>query len=205
MANTAAQFGFKHVGFLPGYAPDYQLTSGGGVLLSTYSTQIGFGDPIMKLNSTTNQIIQGTGALATTYPIMGIFQGCSFIPSGGGLVQWSPYWPGAASVNATAYWISAPGALFMAAALNTAISSGSIGQGVNFTTGAPTTTGGGYSVATLDQSTISTTAAGTTFNNLPFKVVSLYPGVGNGSDPTTAFNWVWVTFNFQTYRYGSVF
>ena len=61
---------------------------------------------------------------------------------------------------------------------------------------------------TLDQSTISTT------NTLPFQIVALYGstnatgsintgnfgGVGNGSDTTSAYNWVLVTYNNERFR-----
>jgi len=196
VANTQAQFGFKHIGFLPGFAPDYQLAS--FAIASTNATQIGNGDPVTYANATSAFIAQGSGALATTAPIVGIFQGCTYIPSGGGAPVWSPYWPGAAAANATAYVINAPGAIFLVAALNTAIVSTNIGNVVNFTTNTPSTVGGGFSVATIDQSTATTT--GTTVSLLPFRIVSLYPGVGNGSDSTTAYNWAVVAFNYQLNR-----
>ncbi len=197
MANTQAQFGFKHIGYLSGGAPDYQQQT--RLILSTYSTKIGFGDPVYKTNATSNYIIQGTGAIATTQPMEGIFVGCTFTPSGGlGIPQWSPFWPGAAAADATAYIINAPNALFLAAALQTAIVTSNIGWAVNFTTGAPATTGGGYSVATLDQA--SATWTGTTASQLPFKIVQLYQGVGNGSDPSSNYNWVVVTFNNQAFK-----
>jgi hypothetical protein len=197
MANTQTQFGFRHIGFLSGYAPDYQLNN--YQIASTNATKIGYGDPVMKNGTTSAFIIQATAAATATQPIVGIFQGCYYVPSGGGVAPvWSNWWPGAANANATAYVIDAPGALFLAAALNTAISSGSIGNTINFSIGTPSTVGAGLSTATLDQSTLS--APGTTASNLPFKVVSLYQGVGNGSDPTTSFNWAVVTFNFQQWK-----
>ena len=196
MANTQAQFGFQQFGYLPGGAVDYQMSN--AVILSTYSTLIGNGDPVMKTNATSPYIIQATGSLATTAPIMGIFVGCMFQPSGGGAPTWSPYWPGAAAANATAYIINAPNALFKVATLQTAVNSTMIGWVANFTTGSPTTTGGGFSVATIDEATATNT--GTTASMMPFKIVSLYPGIGNGSDPTTNYNWIIVTFNNQTYK-----
>ncbi len=196
MANTAATFGFKHIGYLGGGAPDYQLTP--YTIASTYATNIGFGDPVLLTTAgPTGTVIQATGALATTVPILGIFQGCE-LQTAGNAPTWSPFWPGAAAVNATAYVIDAPNAKFLVAATNTAISSTNIGWACNFTTGSPNTTGGGFSIATIDQSTA--TALGTTASTAPFKILQLYPGVGNGSDPTTAFNWVIVGFNFQLNR-----
>lgn len=197
MANTAAQFGFKHIGFLSGGAVDFQQTP--RAIQSSNATKIGFGDPVMKVNSTSPYITQMPGASVTVQPMEGIFVGCQFTPSGGlGIPQWSPFWPGAASADAIGYIIDAPNALFLVAALQTAILTANIGQLVNFTTGTPSTVGGGYSVATIDQSTA--TSSGTTASALPFRVVSLYQGIGNGSDPTTNFNWVVVGFNNQKNR-----
>lgn len=170
-------------------------------IASTYTTAIGFGDPVLLTTAgPTGTVIQATGALATTMPILGIFQGCSLIPAGGGPPTWSPYWPAAgASVNGTAYVIDNPNAKFLVAAQTTAISSTNIGYNVNFTTAAPNTTGGGFSVAVIDQAS-ATTGQGTTISTMPFKIVGLYQGVGNGSDPLTSFNWAEVTFNFQLYK-----
>lgn len=195
MANTQAQFGFQQTGFLPGSAPDFAQSS--YLIQSTYSTNIGCGDPVMYANATSQFIIQATGALATTGTLVGIFVGCQYTPAGG-IPTWSPFWPGAASTTAVAYVIDAPNAKFRVAALNTAIVAANIGNVVNFTTGQCSTVGGGYSIATIDQSTATTT--GTTASLLPFKIVGLYPGVGNGSDPTTPFNWAVVSFNNQQFR-----
>ena len=60
------------------------------------------------------------------------------------------------------------------------------------------TVGAGLAIATIDQSTA--TSSGTTVQLLPFRITGLYPGVGNGSDPTTAYNWAVVGFNFQLFR-----
>lgn len=188
MANIQSSFGFKHIGYLPGYAPDYQQNT--RLIQTSNTTKIFFGDPVIK-GAGTGYIVQGANNTAT---LEGIFAGCTFIPSTGGPPQWSPFWPGAAAVDATAYLIKSPGALFLAAALNTAIVTANIGANIGFAIGTGVTTGGGFSGATLDQSTITTT------NTLPFEIVSLYQGIGNGSDPSTAYNWAVVTFNNQTYR-----
>lgn len=196
MANTQAAFGFKHIGYLPGGAPDFQLTGSNLLVQSTYSTKIYNCDPVQKLNATSSYIIQGVGgtAAAGTAIIYGVFQGVSYTPSGQP-PSWSPYWPGAAAADANPYVITAPNALFLAATLLTAIVTGNVGQCVGFNTGTGNTTGGGFSGATLDQSTCTSVTT-----TLPFKVVSLYNGVGNGSDPSSNYNWVVVTFNNQLYR-----
>ena len=198
MANTQAQFGFKHLGYLSGGAPDYQLRT--YAVQSTNATKIGFGDPVIMAAGTAASpyIIQATGALATTQPIVGIFQGCEYIPSGGGAPAWSPFYPGSVAQDAIAYVIDAPNAQFLVATLQTAVTSAMIGQVVNFTTGACATVGGGFSIATIDQSTA--TSSGTTTSVLPFRIIGLYAGVGNGSDPTTNYNWAIVAFNYQLNR-----
>ncbi len=196
MANTQARFGFKHIGFLSGGAADYQLQT--RAIQSTYSTLIGYGDPVFKLNATSQYIVQAFGTTVVTTPIVGIFQGCRYTPAGQP-PSWSPYWPGASAVDATAYIVDAPNALFLSATLLTAITTGAIGQNVMFTTGVPATTGGGYSIAVLDAATLGT-AGGTAGSFLPFRVNSMFQGLGNGSDPTSNYNWVVVEFNFQQHR-----
>jgi hypothetical protein len=203
MANTQSTFGFKHQGYLPGGAPDYQLST--YAILKTNATAIGNGDPVSYVNATSvyiTQMVEQSSATgnATTLPVVGIFQGCVYIPSSGlQIPTWSPYWPGVTvSADATAYVMDAPNAKFLVATLQTAVTSANIGNCVNFTTGAPTTTGGGFSIATIDQSTA--TSLGTTALTLPFRILGLYPGVGNGSDPTTNYNWAVVGFNYQLNR-----
>jgi hypothetical protein len=188
MANVQATFGFRQIGFLSGGSPDYQLAT--RAIQSTNTNKIYRGDPVVKSGV---YIIQATTA-NNTATLEGIFDGCVYTPSGGGAPIWSPYWPGAANADATAYIINAPNALFLAAALNTAISSTAIGDNILFNTGTGSTTGGGFSGATLDQSTI------TTNNNAPFQIYSLYQGVGNGSDSTTPYAWAVVAFNNQRFR-----
>lgn len=186
MANTQSAFGFRHIGFLSGAGPDYQLAT--RPVLATNTTKIFFGDPVTKNGVYIQQ------ATSTTTVLEGIFQGCTYIPSGGGAPVWSPYWPGAAAADATAYVINAPNALFLAAALNTAVSSTTVGNGIAWATGTGSTVGGGFSGFTVDaNSTSNATTA-------PFQVYSLYQGVGNGSDPTTPYNWVVVTFNSQRFK-----
>jgi hypothetical protein len=197
VANVQAQFGFKQTGYLGGGAPDYQLRT--YAISSSNATGIGFGDPVGYVNTTSPFITQYTAALATAMPIVGIFQGCTFVPAAGGAPVWSPFWPPAAQgSNGTAYVIDAPNAQFLVAAQNTAITTANIGNCVTFSSGACQTTGGGFSVATIDAN--SATATGTTSSLLPFRILGLYPGVGNGSDATTPFNWAIVGFNFQMNR-----
>jgi hypothetical protein len=202
MSNTAATFGFRHIGYLSGNAVDYQLAT--RLIASSNTTSIYFGDPVVKV-ATTQYIAQ---AANNTTVLEGIFQGCMLIPSTGGAPTFSPYYPGAAGADVTAYVMNAPGALFMAAATNTNIPNTAIGENIGFSIGTGSTFGGCFSGATLDQSTISTT------NTLPFQIVALYGstnatgsintgnfgGVGNGSDTTSAYNWVVVCFNSERFK-----
>lgn len=182
MANTQAAFGFRHIGYLGGGSPDYQLST--GLILSSNTTKIFRGDPVVRTVST-GKIAQASN---NTETIVGIFDGCMYTPTGG-IPQWSPYWPGAASVDATAYFIDATNALFMAAALNTSIVTANIGENVGYAIGTGNTTNG-FSGATIDQSTLNTT------NTLPFRVGQ----IGNGSDPSTAYGWAVVAFNSQNFK-----
>lgn len=188
MANQQSAFGLRHNGFLSGAGPDYQLST--RLIQSTNTTKIFSGDPVIK-GAASNYIVQ---AALNTSILEGIFQYCVYTPVGGGLPQWSNFWPGTAASDSTAYLINAPLATFVGAALNTAIVTANIGDNIGFSVGTGSTSGGSFSGFTLDQSTINTT------NTLPFQIVSMYLGIGNGSDPTTAYNWVVVTFNNQRFK-----
>ena len=189
MANVQAAFGFRHIGFLPGYAPDYQQLT--RAIQSSNTTKIFNGDPVVK-QTTSSYIIQ---AASTATILEGIFVGCNYVPTGGTLtLQPSPFWVGSAASDATGYLINSPGALFLVAALNTAIVTSNIGGNIGWATGTGSTVGGGFSGFTVDAATI------TTSNVAPFQIVDLYKGVGNGSDPTTPYNWCVVTFNNQRFR-----
>jgi hypothetical protein len=192
VANTQATFGFRHIGYLPGGSPDYQLST--GIIASGNATKIFRGDPVVRSTST-GKIQQGSN---NTENLVGVFDGCMYTPVGG-YPQWSPYWVGAAGADATAYIISAPNALFLAAALNTSIVTANIGENVGYAIGTGNTATG-VSGATVDQSTLNTT------NTLPFRVVDVCNGtgnfgiVGNGSDPSSAYGWCVVAFNNQNFK-----
>lgn len=196
MANTQAQFGFQQFGYLPGGAPDYQLSK--YAIQSTYATAIYFGDPVVKsaalggLGGAYIQPATGTGSLTA---ILGIFQGCQYVPKGGS-PQWFPWYPPtAAGADTVAYVIDAPNALFRVAALLTAVPGSAVGQNIGYSTGAGgTTVGGGFSTFTVDQSLLTTGSVA------PFQVYSLYPGVGNGADSSSNFNWIIVSFNSQRFN-----
>ncbi len=195
MANTQAQFGFKHIGYLGGGAPDFAPGRPYSIQ-STFSTKIWFGDPVVK--SASSQYIQPASGTGNLTAIAGIFNGCFYVPSGGGAPVYSPWWPASQQTDATALVIDAPNAKFLVASLLTSVPATAFGQNIGFSTGAGGTTFGmGLSTFTVDQSTL------TTGSTAPFQVVGLYQGIGNGSDPTTNFNWIEVTFNQQRFRAGA--
>lgn len=198
MANTQTAFGFRHIGYLGGGSPDYQMST--GLIASANTTKIFRGDPVIRATAT-GKIEQATNASSTTYStnIVGIFDGCQYTPVGGTPV-WSPFWNGGgASADPTAYIIDAPNALFMVAALNTSIVTANIGENVSFVTGTGNSVNG-FSGATIDQSSLNTT------NTLPFRIVAPvtasgnFGQIGNGNDPSTPYGWAIVTFNNQNFK-----
>jgi len=211
MANTQANFGFRHVGDLTGAAPTYQYST--YAIQKSTASAIGFGDPVIRVANSTAYITLSTPNAATTNPIIGIFYGCQYQPTSGPTV-WSPSYPGGAisQGDIIAYVCDSPNAVFLAATLQTSLSTADVGKVINFSGGAPSTVGQQLSTATLDQGTLNSTG-GTALRPEPFKVVGIYGatiggygtnygGVGNGTDQTTNYNWAFVTFNAQINKLG---
>lgn len=190
MANTLAPFGFKHVGYLEGHAPNFAPQP--RQIAYNNATQIFRGDPVVSLS--TGFIAQATPG---TTQIAGVFDSCTYYSVAQGRQVWSNYWPGndvATNAVVTAYIISSPSALFLAQSNGSPITVADVGSNVNFAIGTGNPIGGGFSGATINQATLATT------NTLPFRIYSLYAGVGNGSDTTSNFNWAVVAFNNQDFK-----
>lgn len=192
--NTTGNMGFKHIGYLPGYAPDYQLNSPQTVQ-SSNSTAIYHGDPVIYSGGYIYAATAGTSS--TTGTIQGIFDSCVYVDSTGRTVQ-SPYCP--ASQTATCYIISAPGALFLAQSNNTALTQSNVNKNIGFVTGTGSTYTGlsGYF---LDAGNIATTSS------YPFRIVRLYSdyvpsATGINGANASAYNMAIVTFNGQDFRAG---
>lgn len=188
MANTFAPFGFQHVGYIDGHAPNYANTE--KLVAQGNATQIFAGDPVTQLN--TGYVTRST---AGTTQIHGVFLGCNYLASAGGVV-YSRYWPGSgAASDATCQVISDPTALFLVQA-NGQTTQAMEGQNIQFAlgTGNVSTQGSG---AYVDTTTVATT------NTLPFRVWKLYtygaPGA-NGSDQTTPYGYMLVTYNNQDFK-----
>ncbi|HQU24993.1 MAG TPA: hypothetical protein PKX13_12010 [Acidiphilium sp.] len=160
----------------------------------TYATAIYHGDPVVS--ESTGYIQQ---AAPGTTQIAGIFAGCKYLSVSQGRTLWSSYWPGAdAAQDVECYIIDDPSAVFTVQANGGPVALADVGSNVNFAIGTGTASSG-MSGATLDASTIATTAT------LPFRIVgyvgdNMFSGAGPGSDPTTAYNYVFVTFNNQDFK-----
>lgn len=190
MTNTLAPFGFKHIGYLEGQAPNFAPQP--RLIAFDNATKIYRGDPVVSL--TTGYIAQAT---AGTTQIAGIFDSCTYLSVAQGRQVWSNYWPGSDVASGgviTAYVITSPQAIFLAQSNGTAIGVQDIASNVNFAIGTGSTIGGGFSGATIDQTTLATT------NTLPFRIYSLYAGIGNGSDTSSNFDYAVVTFNNQDFK-----
>lgn len=190
MANTTGYMGFKHIGFLPGYAPDYQLMA--KKTLGTNATAICRGDPVVFSSGYIIRAQNGTAA------IDGVFDGCQYTDSSGNTINASRL---PASQTATVYIISAPGATFLAQSNGTALTQANVNNNIGFVTGTGQTIGGGFSLYQLDAGNVSTAVS------YPWRIVNLYsdnaPSTVNGADNTTSYNMAVVTFNSMDFRAGA--
>lgn len=192
MANVLAPFGFRWAQQLGGVAPNAAQKM--RRISASYATAIFHGDPV---TSQASGYIQRSAAGTTQ--IAGIFAGCKYVSLSQGRTVWNNYWPGSdAASDPEAYIIDDPKSVFMVQANGGPVALADVGSNANFAlgTGIPAS---GMSGATLDAGTVATT------NTLPFRIVGyvgdgVFPGVGNGSDPTTAYNYVFVTFNNQDFN-----
>lgn len=189
MANTNAPFGFSYVGTIDGRTQN--AAQAVRQIDPTYATAIYKGDPV---TSGTDGYI--TVSSAGTTQIAGIFLGCSYFSSAVGRTIWSPYWPGVsigAGNTVTAWICNDPTAVFQVQAGGTAIGLAHIDANVQFNLGtgdALTGRSGAYVESPSDT------------NTLPFRVVGLYtaPPGANGTDSTSAYNQLFVTFNNQDFK-----
>ena len=192
MPNTLAPFGFTHVGYIGGQSPAGEQSV--RKIASSNSTAIYAGDPVTSLS--TGYIARST---AGTTQVAGIFVGCKFLSTSQKRTVWLPYWPGSdAAADAEAYIIDSPLAIFkvQAGGSTTAVGFANIMENANFALGTGNASTG-LSGAYLDQTTL---AAATT--TLPFRIINLVqdPPGANGTDTTSAYNHVLVTFNAQDFR-----
>lgn len=192
MANTQAPFGFSPEGTVGGSTPNFRLSA--RKIASTNTTPIFTGDAVVPVSGPVTGYI--TQATAGTTAIAGIFWGCRYLSASQGRVVWSRMWPGAdANGDVTAYVIDDPQAVFMVQAGGTAIGLTAQNMNVQLAVGTGNTTTGQSGMFVQNPSTTAT---------LPFTVVGFVtdPAGAPGTDITTAYNNVLVTFNNQIFRAG---
>lgn len=181
MANTNAPFGFRqYSGY--GSAPTYEQVT---MLIANGNTNpIFFGDAVIPLSTGYIDV-----ATASTVQMAGIFAGCTYFSTSQKRVVWSNYWPGSgATGDITAYVINDPNAKFLVQAGGSAIGIADINANVQLNAGTGSTTTGISGMYVESPNTTST---------LPFRVVGLVttPPGANGTDYTSAYNYVIVAFN----------
>lgn len=163
--NTYAPNGFQMVNQFQGYAPNYTLTT--RLIAKANTNKIGYGDVVRSLTTGYIDI-----AATTNTQVLGVFFGCQYYDtaqqSGFGQ-QFSRQWTGVTTSTSDilAFVCQDPTAVFQAQVSGTTpITTSSIGLNVNFTAnGSPNSIG--FSVAAVDQTTVSTT------NTLPFRIIGL--------------------------------
>lgn len=160
------------------------------------ATPIFRNDPVVSLSS--GYVAQAT-EVAGGAQFAGFFVGCQYISVSQQRTVWSNYWPGADAVSdPECYILDDPNAVYMVQANAGPVGLADVQMNANFALGTGNTSSG-LSGATLDVSTIATTAT------LPLRIIGyvgdgFFPGVGPGSDPTTAYNYVFVALNNQDFK-----
>ena len=178
------------------------------------------GDPVVSLSSGYIDVV-APGSLPGNAQIAGIFDGCEYLSVSKGYVTWSPFFPGGdTTTDVLAYVIDDPLVVLQSSASSGAVAAAGISnlsQNVNFSnastmgTSAAGNTLSGFSKCYLDLYTAATTT------NLPFRIYDIpnvqvsaagLPGsilssigaLGNGYDPSTPYNIVFVTINSSDLR-----
>lgn len=194
MPNNNAPFGFADSHRL-GAAVNYQMSR--RWISASNPTPIFTGDPIVQLS--TGYVAQ---AAPTAVQIGGIFIGCEYMSISQKKWIAMPWWPGSDAVlSGTGFDVHAkiiddPLTVFRVQG-NGQITLAMIGMNAQFAIGAGNTVTG-KSGATLD----CVTNPPATTPTFPFRIIDLVrdPPGANGADPTTPFNWAYVTFNNQDFK-----
>lgn len=192
MANVQAPFGFSPAGTVSGSTPNYRLSK--RLIASTYATAIYTGDAVVDATGATTGYIQQ--ATAGTTALAGVFMGCKYLSISQGREVWSSYYPGFdANGDVTAYVIDNPDAIFLVQAGGSAVGQQYINNNIQLAVGTGNSATGRSGMYVQSPANTAT---------LPFTIVDVVtdpPGV-NGSDPTTAYNYLLVTFNNEVFRAG---
>lgn len=194
MSNTFAPQGLLSYGGADGAAPTYGFKN--AKILYSNTDKIFYGDPVM-LDS--GGYVQQWNPATGVSQMVGIFRGCKYYSLSNKQTIFPNYWPGAdvaTNADITAFiepvnTATPPMFLVQTADSNTtavAVTQADVGQNADIALGSGNTDTG-MSTAYLDIHTFGTTAT------LPFRIVDIWKGVGNGSDATSAYNYVVVQAN----------
>ena len=197
MSNTFAPFGFAVAGRQDGAAWSANQTQ--YFIAYDNTNHLYTGDPCTLL---------GSGYIDTltpgVTPPLGIFAGCQYISSSQGKLVFSPTFPGGDQITngiVQAFVIDDPNAIFYvqtgwSAGVPAPATQAMVGANAQYAYGTGSTLTG-QSGAYLD---LNTTPADT--STLPFRILSLVsdPPGANGTDTTSAYNWVKVMWNNEFYR-----
>lgn len=190
MSNNNVPFGFRWSRNLSGGAPTFQLMT--QYILASYGTPIFRGDVVTFSGGYVQLASPGTAA------IVGIFQGCEWQSQALKQPRWSNYWPGSDAPSGGTLKCQIcvdPYAVFYVQTDGTsAVGAAGVDQNSQFVAGSGNTSTG--------MSTMALSHSYTTTNTLPFRIVNV-GGPGNqyiGSDNTSPYNIVEVTFNNQIFR-----
>lgn len=217
MANVFAPFGFQAIRRVDGASWSGNVSVR---KIAAANTHYFFkGDPVASL--TTGYIdVVAPGSLPGTKQIAGIFVGCEYLSVAKGYVTWSPMFPGGdTTTDVIAYIIDDPNVLFAVQSNNsnttaTAMGISYIGNNISYasvnTIGTSTAgnTLNGISGVYIDQYTASDTIADLPFHVYDIPNVQTSGGavgtaggaVGNGYDPTTPYNIIYVSINSSDLR-----
>lgn len=197
MANTNAPFGFRPFGHRDGSAPTMGLER--RFILSSDANSYFTGDPVAQ-SSATPGFLQPYFGSSVVPLCTGIFAGCEFFsPTVGRQVWNAAYVAGSGAVSSspvTAYIISDPEMQFVVQASSAGIGSSMVGTNLTVIGGQSSL---GNTTTGISNVTICSTLGILGGSSLPFRLVDVYsnfapPGV-NGTDNSSAFNWVIVTPN----------
>ena len=196
MSNNISYFGFLPYEGEDGAAPTFGTRW--YYILYSNGTKIYRGDPVQLLSS--GYIGQWTATTGVSQ-LAGIFWGCEYYSVSNQATIFNKYWPGAdVATNAVVKAqvipvLTGSNPKFYVQSGNSAGGATALGQSVvgqNYDVALGTgSTASGMSGAYLDQNTQGTTAT------LPFRLLGYYDGPGNGSDQTSANNWVIVQANIM--------
>ncbi len=192
MANLSAPFGFQPEGTVGGSTPNFKLSK--RLIASTNTTAIFKGDAVVPVTSSVTGYI--TQATAGTVALAGIFWGCNYLSVSQGRKVWLPYWPGSdAASDVTAYVLDDPQMVFTVQAGATAVGLAALNLNIQLAVGTGNTTTGLSGMFVQNPANTAT---------LPFTVVGFIqdPPGANGTDITTGYNYVLVTFNNEIFRAG---